>query len=210
MVLTVPRDSYGRLSGHTAPWAFPQPEQTRRRAGKKEGQRKPSYPADRFSSYTAHASARAALNRDVAAPAPGQASALSMGLSNLQLAGGPENPAGEPDDPQWPSGITSVMLRSVPNCYLLEEVVDECIHAGFGGYFDFLYLPMDFKKKGNKGYAFLNFRSPFIAKLFHHAFHGPIAWRTHGTGRSSSCLATKCRGSACLSAKHPCQPSHNT
>ncbi|KAI3917904.1 hypothetical protein MKW98_000138 [Papaver atlanticum] len=42
--------------------------------------------------------------------------------------------------------------------------------------YDFLYLPIDFKRKGNYGYAFLNFTTPVAAMRFYNAFNN-FSWK---------------------------------
>jgi len=42
----------------------------------------------------------------------------------------------------------------------------------FMGLFDFVYLPIDFKKGCNVGYGFINFRSPDACSDFVRAYHG--------------------------------------
>lgn len=72
----------------------------------------------------------------------------------------------------WPKNTTSVMLRNIPNRYTPEELLHDIVQRGFEGSFDFFYLPTDFCTKKNKGYAFVNLRSPSSAIQFRDAFHG--------------------------------------
>lgn len=48
------------------------------------------------------------------------------------------------------------MIRNVPNDYTRDMLVELLETKGFGGRFDFLYLPFDFKKHAGLGYAFMN------------------------------------------------------
>eukprot|EP00931_Biecheleriopsis_adriatica_P116545 TRINITY_DN9217_c0_g1_i1.p1 TRINITY_DN9217_c0_g1~~TRINITY_DN9217_c0_g1_i1.p1 ORF type:complete len:251 (+),score=66.07 TRINITY_DN9217_c0_g1_i1:63-755(+) len=68
-------------------------------------------------------------------------------------------------------GVTTVMVRNVPNRYVCEEVLSEVMAAGFED-FDFFYLPIDFNSKRNRGYAFINFHTACSARRFALAFHG--------------------------------------
>jgi hypothetical protein len=71
---------------------------------------------------------------------------------------------------------TTVMLRNIPNSYsqnMLLQLLDE---HGFGGFYNFVYLPMDFRNGVNLGYAFVNLTQHTKALDFMHAFEGLASW----------------------------------
>ncbi|XP_018448644.1 protein terminal ear1 homolog [Raphanus sativus] len=70
---------------------------------------------------------------------------------------------------------TSVMIRNVPNIFgrkdLLRILDNHCrrenkVRQQTPSSYDFLYLPMDFVKHANLGYAFVNFTSSVAAERF--------------------------------------------
>ena len=65
---------------------------------------------------------------------------------------------------------TTVMIRNIPIKYtdnILVNALEE-----FKGKYDCLYMPYDYEKKGNKGYAFINFVNPLHILYFHEKFCG--------------------------------------
>ena len=57
------------------------------------------------------------------------------------------------------------MIRNIPIKYTDKMLIKEL--EGFDGKFDCLYMPYDFEKGGNKGYAVINFIHPLHILLFH-------------------------------------------
>merc|ERR550514_1685825 len=71
---------------------------------------------------------------------------------------------------------TTVMLRNIPNDYnfqMLKELLDS---FGFFGQYDFLYLPVDFRKGANIGYAFVNGVEPAAARRIRDTLEGFDRW----------------------------------
>lgn len=71
---------------------------------------------------------------------------------------------------------TTVMLRNLPNNYTRTMLLDLIDCAGFAGRFDFLYLPMDFRKDAALGYAFVNLVSTQDAERLLEFFDGFSHW----------------------------------
>ena len=65
---------------------------------------------------------------------------------------------------------TTIMIRNIPIKYT-ENFLNEAFKE-FHGKYDCLYMPYDYEKKGNKGYAFINFINPLHILLFYEKFNG--------------------------------------
>ena len=65
---------------------------------------------------------------------------------------------------------TTVMIRNIPIKYTDKILNDDLIE--FKGKYDCLYMPYDYEKKGNKGYAFINFVNPLHILYFYEKFNG--------------------------------------
>jgi len=68
------------------------------------------------------------------------------------------------------SGVTTVMFRNIPSRYTQQSLLVELRAEGFQP--DYFYLPMDFKKNANAGYAFLNFGDEKEVAAFRGRFDG--------------------------------------
>ena len=65
---------------------------------------------------------------------------------------------------------TTVMIRNIPIKYT-DEILNEAL-VEFHGKYDCLYMPYDYEKNGNKGYAFINFTNPLHILYFYEKFNG--------------------------------------
>ena len=64
---------------------------------------------------------------------------------------------------------TTVMIRNIPIKYT-DQVLERELEQ-FEGKYDCLYMPFDYENGGNKGYAFLNLKSPYHVLLFYEVFN---------------------------------------
>ena len=65
---------------------------------------------------------------------------------------------------------TTLMLRNIPNKYTLTNLVEE-INSSFWGKYDYVNLPIDYERKLNLGYGFINFVDPLHIILFYETYH---------------------------------------
>jgi hypothetical protein len=80
-------------------------------------------------------------------------------------------------DPVVEDSHTSVMMRNIPNNYTRAMLLELLKQQGFvTAFYDFVYLPIDFKKKVGLGYAFINFIDHKTAKEFQQHFSGFSNW----------------------------------
>jgi len=71
--------------------------------------------------------------------------------------------AAEKEADKVTDGKTTLMVRNIPHDLSQLALVQYFIEQGYGGLFDLVYMPMNFRGHGNFGYAFINFRSHAIA-----------------------------------------------
>merc|ERR1712186_284538 len=67
----------------------------------------------------------------------------------------------------------------IPNNMTRDQLLSLIDDHGFRGYYDLVYLPMDFKTKHGLGYAFINLVSTESAECFRQKFHGFSKWPLH-------------------------------
>ncbi|CAE7401304.1 TE1 [Symbiodinium pilosum] len=71
---------------------------------------------------------------------------------------------------------TTVMLRNIPNNYSREMFLAMLDEQGFAGRYDFVYLPCDFYRQANLGYAFVNLVDAAAVDALWSVFDGFSAW----------------------------------
>jgi len=82
---------------------------------------------------------------------------------------------GMPAQPQ-DADRTTVMLRNLPNDYKRDMLLKLLDSEGFAGRYNFVYLPMDFKRMAGLGYAFVNMETPEDAQAAWKHFSGFQQW----------------------------------
>jgi hypothetical protein len=70
------------------------------------------------------------------------------------------------------TNFTTVMLRNIPNKYTQSTLLQALDARSFRGFYNFFYLPVDYKNHCNMGYAFINFVDHNAAIKFMKAFEG--------------------------------------
>jgi len=75
-----------------------------------------------------------------------------------------------------PNLTTTVMMRNIPNTLTREMLLQLINTEGFVDCYDFVYLPMDFKKMLGLGYSFINFLDSNDADRFKTHFSGFSRW----------------------------------
>jgi len=81
-----------------------------------------------------------------------------------------------PKDSSMSETRTTVMLKGVPDTYTRSELLKLLDNEGFFGRFNFVYVPIDFKKQRNLGYALINLVSPKEAIRLSNRFEGFSNW----------------------------------
>jgi len=67
---------------------------------------------------------------------------------------------------------TTLMIRNIPGKYTQNDLMLDLKATGFGGAYDFLYLPIDKGTAANVGYAFVNFTESAMAAKCIMSFEG--------------------------------------
>jgi len=94
--------------------------------------------------------------------------------SDSDVATGEESEASAAEEASVPE--STVMMRNIPNSYTRERLLFLLDSHGFAGFYDLVYLPIDFTSRSGLGYAFINFRTAADARRFREYFHGFDDW----------------------------------
>ncbi|OMO74388.1 RNA recognition motif 2 [Corchorus capsularis] len=100
-------------------------------------------------------------------------SSVNTESMNVQAAGSVDNDKTTLMIRNIPNRVTRVMLKNIldQQCIEMNQIKEESNEELLSA-FDFLYLPIDFGTKANKGYAFVNFTNPEAVKKFFDAWNG--------------------------------------
>lgn len=93
---------------------------------------------------------------------------------------------------------TSLMVRNIPNKYTQQMLLSEFTENGLGpGVIDFFYLPIDFKNRCNRGYAFINFANSKDILPFHRRYYGKH-WSTFNSDKICDITYARIQGKAAM------------
>mmetsp|Transcript_74782 Transcript_74782/g.217068 ORF Transcript_74782/g.217068 Transcript_74782/m.217068 type:complete len:810 (-) Transcript_74782:76-2505(-) len=126
---------------------------------------------------------------------------MSAGPSSASSGGGVDNSHLVLDLDAVENGLdsrTSLMVRNIPNKYTQQMLLNEFTENGHGpGVIDFFYLPIDFKNRCNRGYAFINFVDYRDILAFHRRYFGKH-WRTFNSDKICDITYARIQGKAAM------------
>lgn len=96
-----------------------------------------------------------------------------------------------------PSDRTTVMIKNIPNRYSKEMMMD-MIDKDFKSTYNFFYLPIDFERDANVGYAFVNFLKSKTIRDFYLKFSG-MKWSNYNSDKVCDVSYARIQGKeACM------------
>jgi hypothetical protein len=115
------------------------------------------------------------LNSKASAFVPRYSQAVSMPTQAPESTDAPvpDIPSQEENSSQM---ITTVMLRNLPCGFTRKALIGLLNKEGFAGAYDFVYIPIDFKSKLCKGYAFVNLADEEHVQRLIEVFDGFTRW----------------------------------
>lgn len=69
-----------------------------------------------------------------------------------------------PEEPEHE--ITTLMVQNLPRCMTQPGLLEQLNQSGFGGLYDFCFMPRNFGATESQGFAFVNFTSALAAAAF--------------------------------------------
>jgi len=90
--------------------------------------------------------------------------------------------------------LTTVMLRNLPNNLNRCGLLDLLDNHGFAARYNFMYLPIDFARQANLGYAFVNLVDEQAAEEFKVCFQGFSEWNGPSKKVCEVLWSTPCQG----------------
>jgi len=81
--------------------------------------------------------------------------------------------------PPHPQGVTTYMVQNISRTLTRRGFMDALDAHGFEGHYDVVHLPKTFGSGRNKGFAFVNFLNPDVARLFAGRFAGADGRKVH-------------------------------
>lgn len=93
---------------------------------------------------------------------------------------------------------TTLMIKNIPNNVTQIKLLEK-INKYFQGTYNFFYLPIDFNKKLNAGYAFINFKNPKTIVKFCEQFEGKPWGFDHDTKKICYISYARIQGFKCIS-----------
>lgn len=85
-------------------------------------------------------------------------------------------PLAQQSAPKHREQRTTVMMKNIPNNYTRDMFLAMLNEEGFDGLYDFVYLPFDFNRDANLGYAFVNLTGADAVEAFWKTFAGFSNW----------------------------------
>lgn len=101
---------------------------------------------------------------------------------------------------------TTVMFRNLPNTLTQVAILQVLEDKGFSALYDFAYLPVDFQKKVNFGYAVVNFITHEAAESAMQSFDGVKDWPMPGRKGCTMVWNVPCQGLAAQIEKYRDSP----
>jgi len=133
-----------------------------------------------FAELEASAPVAGCVDSSASTRVPSPAGSSSRSGGELLSQGCPPS-SGAKKDHRWPAqsteaGLTTVIMRNVPNNYTQACLLELLDRQGFAGRYDFVYFPVDFRTHAALGYAFVNLVSSEAAEAFCNHFEGFCRW----------------------------------